>query len=122
MASTPNTGGIPLGAGPGSSTAAQGGSAGTGVSYRPQIQSPPQILPGETQQGHAGRQQSIFHFRSERAQWLAALGVVLALAALIVTWAYSAEAAQVAFDSKRLAVWEAEKDYQLYCQGLEVLS
>ena len=39
----------------------------------------------------------------------------------LVTWAYSAETAQVAVDSKRLAVWEAEKDYQLYCQGLEVL-
>jgi hypothetical protein len=59
------------------------------------------------------RHESIFHFRSERAQWLTLVGIILALAALITACVYAANA-------QKLAEWEAEKDYQLYCLGLKV--
>ncbi|KAE9376035.1 hypothetical protein N431DRAFT_437428 [Stipitochalara longipes BDJ] len=73
-----------------------------------QLHQPQSATPSTGRTQHA----SIFHFRSERAQWLALAGIILALVALITAWVYAANA-------QRLAEWEAEKDYQLYCQGLK---
>ena len=58
---------------------------------------------------------SIFKFRERRGQWLTFFGLVAACVFGIPALKYAA-------DSRALAVWEAEKDYQLYCQSLQVTS
>ena len=70
------------------------------------------IGPATQPQLPQSRHESIFRFRSERAQWLALLAIVLSLVALIVAWIYSS-------DAQELAEWEAEKDYQQYCSDLK---
>ncbi|KAK5078283.1 hypothetical protein LTR64_003308 [Lithohypha guttulata] len=56
--------------------------------------------------------QSVFRFRKEKAQWLSVLGILIAMLAFSVGVPY-------ALDTFALARWTAEKDYQLYCQGLK---
>lgn len=68
----------------------------------------------------AQRHQTIFRFRSERANWIAVVAIVITLILGIIAAVYSAVGVRLAEDSKRLAVWEAEKDYQIYCQDVKV--
>lgn len=56
---------------------------------------------------------SWFNFRSERANWLSVLGLIVAVVSLIFAAIY-------AVDTFRLARWTSEKDYQIYCQSLLV--
>jgi len=66
------------------------------------------------------RHQTIFRFRSERANWIAVVAIVITLILGIIAAVYSAVGVRLAEDFKRLAVWEAEKDYQIYCQNVKV--
>ena len=81
----------------------------TQVSSQAQVQQIPPSTNPPTSTNH----RSIFKFRERRGQWLTFVG-------LIAACVFGIPALKYAADSRALAVWEAEKDYQLYCQSLQV--
>jgi Heterokaryon incompatibility protein (HET) len=61
----------------------------------------------------SGRRGSVFQFRKHKAEWLALAGIVVACGLGIFVIIYAA-------DANKLAIWEAEKDYRLSCQSIQV--
>ena len=58
------------------------------------------------------RRNILFRFRSRPAEWFTLVAFVVGIVALVVT-------ALLWIDSRRLVIWEAEKDYRAYCEVLE---
>lgn len=79
------------------------------------VSTTPSTVQSSQGQSIAAQTHSIFRFRSERPQWLALAGIVLALMGLVSAWLYSAR-------SDEYDKWQSEKDYYLYCQSLAVSS